>query len=851
MRALEAIADRLAAPPPPAGAPVAPPPAPQAALPPPAAPAPGGPSPTPPPAGQAAPLPLDPTPPLAVPNPVAPRPPAAPPQAAPAPPQAPVMPPAAATRPAQRLAPDAPVPLPFGRSAAAAALQRGGALLLAFDDSRAPDLAALRRLSPALARLQALEVPGSTVLRLLLAPGAPVPALRRDADGIWMLHPAGAGGGDSIGLDQEEGEAPRLLLRARGPGRVIAVPDPEAPGGLLLLGLLPAPARGLPIGAAFAPFDLLPTDQGVAVAARDSAVQLRAVPEGFAIPLAASGPLAIGPVQQRVAIAADEVPRLLALPQDAPAALLERRRRIFAELIAAPPLARGPLRLQLSETLLALGLGAEAQALTQLALEEDPRMAGEPRALLLLAAGALLAGRAEEALAPLEDARLPPEGEAALWRALARLQLSGEAPADAALATALARTAPLLLRYPPTLRDRLLPPVARSLAEAGSLRDAAALLQAAGPVESAPYAFARARLAEARGDLDTALPAYEKLAEGRDRDIRDRARGRIAEAGLASGRLEPGAAAAMLEAAIPAWRGDARELARRLRAAELYEQARQHESALALLEETEQLFPDAAEQVRARTGRALLGVLNDPATPVLEAAQTFVRRQDQLPPGAELDAAALRIAEGLAALDLHAPAAELLGRAAERSERAAPLRLRLAELQVAGGEGEAALATLRALPVAALPPELRPRHALAQARALALAGNLTEATQALRGVGPAGAARLADLLAAQQDWPGAADALAAHAAATLPAAPAPLDAGQRQMLLRLAAFRALAGDEARMAELRTAYGARMRGGPLAEAFATLTTPPPGPDAPELQRLRQELAMGRALSDALR
>ncbi|EFH11657.1 hypothetical protein, partial [Teichococcus cervicalis] len=78
-----------------------------------------------------------------------------------------------------------------------------------------------------------------------------------------------------------------------------------------------------------------------------------------------------------------------------------------------------------------------------------------------------------------------------------------------------------------------------------------------------------------------------------------------------------------------------------------------------------------------------------------------------------------------------------------------------------------------------------------------------------------------------------------------------LDAGQRQMLLRLAAFRALAGDETRMAELRAAYGARMRGGPLAEAFTTLTTPPPGPDAPELQRLRQELAMGRALSDALR
>ncbi|MCQ4161966.1 hypothetical protein NON00_18790, partial [Roseomonas sp. GC11] len=106
---------------------------------------------------------------------------------------------------------------------------------------------------------------------------------------------------------------------------------------------------------------------------------------------------------------------------------------------------------------------------------------------------------------------------------------------------------------------------------------------------------------------------------------------------------------------------------------------------------------------------------------------------------------------------------------------------------------------------------------------------------------------------AAQDWAGAAEALAAHAAATLPPAPVPLEAGQRQMLLRLAAFRALAGDAGRLAALRAAYAGRMAGDPLGEAFDTLTAPASvaAPGTPELQRLRQEVAMGRALSDGLR
>ena len=111
--------------------------------------------------------------------------------------------------------------------------------------------------------------------------------------------------------------------------------------------------------------------------------------------------------------------------------------------------------------------------------------------------------------------------------------------------------------------------------------------------------------------------------------------------------------------------------------------------------------------------------------------------------------------------------------------------------------------------------------------------------------GAAGAAPLAERLAERQDWQGAAAALARHLAATLPAAPAPLDEAGRRAVTRLAAFHALADDAAALAALREAEAARMEGGPFAEAFSLLTADPARGVA-DLPRLGRELGLLRAL-----
>jgi hypothetical protein len=777
-----------------------------------------GPLPAPEPAAPAAP-------PLASVQPVAPAPAAAASAPPPAPPPA-LQAGAAASVPATPAQPagsgppaDPAVRLPFTGSAAV--LRRSDALIFVFDDARPFDMDALRAAHPALAHAERMEVPGATVLRL----SAAVPLALRPAAGGWEIAEAGP----ATALVPRRVAEDRLLLAAERPGRIVMLPDPET-GGLLFVGTVSGSAQAVAAPLRFVGFDLLPTQLGVALAPRADGALLRSVPEGFAVPLA-EGPLTAGPERSAAERAAAELPLLLELPDLPPGGLVARRAALLGATAAAPAAARGAVRLDLAATLLALGLGLEAQAVAQLAMLDDPRLAAAPRALLLAASGMVLAGRAEEAAALLADPRLPQQGEAALWRGLARD--AGEVP-DPALVEA----APIALLYPEPLRARVVPALAATLAEGGAAEAAAALLSE--PATSAlPLArYARARLQERAGEAEAALGGYGELVAGRDRDARARALGRLAELRLATGQLDAGGAAAALEAAIPAWRGDRRELARRLRAAELHTQSGQPSRALALLRDTEAAFPQAGAETGPAIAEAMRRMLADPETPVLEAVSLLAEHTETVPAGDALDEVAMRLAAQLMRLELPEEAARVLRLAQPRS--AAPRRLApiLAEALLAAGDAPAALEMLRGAAQDELPAEARQRNALIEAAALRRLGDAAGAARVLRALGPAGAAPLAELLAAAQDWAGAAAAMREHLAG-LPPAPSPLATEARQSLLRLGAFLALAGDEAGLAALGAEHGRRMAEGPLGEAFAALVSGSPA--AAELARISRDIA----------
>jgi predicted negative regulator of RcsB-dependent stress response len=742
-----------------------------------------------------------------------------------------------------RLLPAGPgIAFDAGADAGLAVFRRGDWLHLILDRAVTPDLSALRG-HGVFGALEADAAGEGTAFRLPLPAPARL-AIRRDG-AAWVLdatrQPAPA---DAAVLRAvaDPGPPDRLLLEGGQPGGVVAIADP-ATGETLLVGTLRQPGPAVPLARRLPSFDLLPTMLGAAVVARSDRLRLRATTgDRLALEAATGEPLGLGVLPGREPPpAAIAMTRLLDLPSGAVPELLERLRTVLSSVNATAPLARGPGRRDAAETLLALGMPQEAQAMATLAFQEDPQAREDARLLLAYGAAALLAGRPGDARA-IDDARLPPRDEVALWRGL--LALSRGEPAAAALRA----TAPVVLAYPEGLRGRALPMVAEGLAEGGETTAAAALLHAAG--EMPGLDLARAMVAEAQGRRDAAAVLYDRLATGRDRRQRAMAMRRLADMQLAAGSIDGAAAADTLEQSLYAWRGGVEEVALRRRIAAMRIAAGQGQQAFALLDETGRLFPDQSAALRPAVQDAFAAALE--TAPPIAAATLFDAHPDMLPAGARGQAAVLVLADRLAGLDLTDRAAALLRRsmaAAEDRPARAAIGARLAALRAVEGDAAGVIEALDASESDGLDASLAARRTTLRARALARRGARMEAEALLAGLGAHGAAIRAELRAEVQDWPGAAAAMAEHLAAGLPPPSQALAPEHRAALARQAAYLALAGDEAGLAVLRAAQGSRMEGGALAEAFGVLTADPLRGIA-DLPRLQRDLGMARILPTRL-
>lgn len=756
---------------------------------------------------------------------------------------------------AVRNAPQPSVVLPFAETTGFAVLRRGDWVWVVADEPRPVDLRPLKA-DPVFGSAEVAVTPTATIIRVRL-PGEGAIRLVHAERGVRLeALPDGFPPGGALAAEvREEGGRVGLTLAAAGAGEVVHLSDPDT-GERLLIGTLTEGEGRVPVGRAYPEFSLVPTQRGVAVLAWSEHVTLRRSDDAFSVAAGQTMPrgLAITPGQQGVdlSLASRAPTRSFDFPALPEAALAERVRLLKAEAATAPPLARAGPRMMLAETMLALGFGPEAYAVLALAATEDPVAAASPRWAALAGAAALLAGRLEEARAPLSDPRLDGTDEIALWRTWLDEQ-TGAPPA--VTAPRFAATAPLLPAYPLPLARRIAPAAAETLLEGGEVETATALLERLSDLTE--LALARAMLIEARGQIDEALAAYAALDRARDRRQRARALVRAVELGLRVGRLGAPEAAARLEPLLYAWRGDPSERALRLRAAELRAQSGDWSGALGLLRETASLFPDRAGDVRARLGEAFAALFRDGAAdtlPPVEAVALFEENADLLPPGPAGDEMVARLAERLVSLDLTARAGvtlkRLLDSQPERGIDRARTGLRLARLKLADGDASGALAALAASEPHQPPASLASDRLVLRARSLAASGKIAEARALLaEPQDPRVLDARAELAGQAGDWADAAAALKGLARATLPAPGSPLDPEQRRLLLRLAVAASLAGDTATLAELTRDHGAAMATGPLSEPFRLLTGVPVR-GAADLPRVSAELRLAREMRRSL-
>ena len=737
------------------------------------------------------------------------------------------------------------VPFGSGGPVGAAAFRRGAMAVVVFDRPIALDFSALHD-DPAFGSATTQTLPAATVVSLPLDPASSLSVA--SVPGAWRI--AAIGGEPEVKPIGATVTDQRLALSASAASAVVTISDPVN-GGTLLVGTQRHSGQGVPVRRRAVEFSLLPTWLGVVVAPTSDMVTLRTVQDGF---LVVNGPggLALSPPSEMaddLMHAAGQTHHFDFLEQPRNVAL-QRLTRLVVDNAMAPPLARGQRRKDVARALLSLGMGAEAQALLQMAAADDPAQAASPDNAALAAIAALLAHRPNEA-GGLDDRRLPDTDDIELWRAYRQAQLQPRSPSAA---PHFAATLPLLLSYPPGMRERLLPVAAEALVEGGEIDAATALLQARR--DDSSLDLARGMLEQAKGDIDAALATYDRLAQSRDLRVHARAAVSAVNLRFAAGHINAREAADALDKLQYAWRGDHFEDELRDRLVALRQQAGDWRAALALLRENVALAPDNAVAPRARLTDAFAAFLRGSAAdamPPLAFVSLVDENTDLLPAGPDGEALESRLADRLLALDLPQRAGPLLDKlmkAAPTGVGRAAFGARLAAMRHREGDAGGALEALSASDAPDLPKELADRRAMLHAAAQALGGDTQRALSALATVDSPGAdeARAA-ILERANNWPAAQKALADYAARTVPQEGA-LDEAQQRTLLRLATAAARAGDDAALAALREHDTARMGTGPLANMFRLLTAAQVRSVA-DLKRSGQEAALARGLSGELK
>jgi hypothetical protein len=746
------------------------------------------------------------------------------------------------------IAPDsrgAAIALPFTQTTGAAALRRGDDVVVVFDENRPLDLSPLQGDAVfSNAAIQLLQ--NATVLRIHLPPDTDMRLGRVSVGWSLWIGPRGDVMDTTLQTLGSSVANAQMQFATEQASKVIVVPDPET-GVNLLVGTLHQPGEYIPVARKTPDFSVVPSLQGVVIEPSSDRPQLQIAAPGFVVsgiehPLALSDNTTFGTALAEAAT----LTRRFDL-QGLPVILLRQTlKNRIDEAAATPPLARLPKRRATAEAYLALGMGAEAQAMMRLAVMDDPRGNDDPNVIALGAMGALLAGRTEAASA-IDDPRLTGTDEIRLWRAVRKAQLQ-EGSKSAAID--FASTDRLVLAYPDLLRDELLPLVAETEVLGGQASHAATLLDKR--KDDPRLILARAFLLREKGDTKGALGVFDKLAQGRDRLLRFRASIAAIDLRLASKMITAAEAADAAEKLLFAWRGDDRERDLRFQVAAWRFQAGQWSAALAMLRESAASFPELRNQYRRQITETLRGLMRDNRLSSMDSVQLISLLEDNkdlLPDGPEGQRAAVELADRLEQLDLDqraVPLLEGLAKTTPSPPARAAFGLRLAGVYLAAGDSAAALAAITESGSDGLSPDLVERRSIMAARADAAAGRVAPAMEALTALATQSADKArADIAEAAKDWPAAELALTSYISRSVPAE-GPLTPDQSHSILRLAAAMAQANDEAGLGSLRVQYAARMQDTPDGQAFRLLTEAPVR-DVSDLPRSAKEMAAARTVA----
>ncbi len=641
----------------------------------------------------------------------------------------------------------------------------------------------------------------------------------------------------SIELDSESQTA-HILAPVKGAGQVLSFQDPSI-GDTLYVVPVSYPTEQNPEGRRFTDLEILPSISGLVVRPLRDGINVSSLqnevlitaPAGLTATLARQKTHELS--LESLTIHDDEK-RLFDFPawqQGGITRLYENKRAIEAAIAAALPEDQAALMMKLALLYFANNFGQETLGMLRLISERDPEIAKSPNFVALRGAAAAMAGHYDDALHDLSMPAIQQHPETSLWRGFAAAATEQWHMANRSFP----KDDALLGKYPDNISIPFTIYMAESALRLGNNDAAEALLDSlnAGSPDMSPHYraamdYLKGETYRQRGKIEDARALWEPVANGLDRLYHAKASLALANLELQGKTITPEEALDRIDSLRFAWRGDGLEvqilhnLGLMQALNQDYLQSLQTMSAAAGLADS--LFSDATpirDDIRRIFTDIFIGPLAGKISP-LEAISIYNEFSGLLPPGEDGTVAALHFADYLISMDLIDKAATILEEqlaAGLSDKQTLETGVKLAAVYLLDGRPKQALSTLDRTTIADIPAAQAEERALLRARSQSQL-NLTDAAVAtLAPLTSRNAGKLrADVLWHARRWEAAADAMTA----LVPPSSQILDEESARLIINSAVGYKLAGNVAKLRELKNRYESAIEKSPLASTFGVVT-----------------------------
>ena len=716
---------------------------------------------------------------------------------------------------------------PWRAPLGAAVFRRGDAIWMVFDTKAVIDLSAAPKGRPQFRKIEAFQGPDYCAVRLL-APENILAAASAEG-GVWTLtlgpSVSQQPGPVKIGRTDQSGLAV-LTAEVAGATGVFWVADPAVGDRVAVVTAL-APAKGVPAPRSMVDASLLPSMQGLALTPTVDDLQVST--DGDVVRIGRPRGLALSSAHAAV----HEAAAALGMPQPAPmpalvdfdnwsklggGTFLARYDQLLS--VSAEEQGKGKAggvgaRLALARFLAGSELSYEALGVLDMVGKADQTIMGDAEFRGLRGAARAMAGRYKDAQADFSSPVLAGDPASALWRGYIAEKLGDHGGARQQFAAG-RRAMPF---FNEKWRARFAETDAEAALGVNDLPTARneAILAGGLKIESTDAArlkLVQARLLDAQGQLNAALPLYDQVAADDYGALATPAALHAVQIRLQTGQMKPTDAEAALNSLRFRWRGDATELDTVRALGKLYLAQGRYREALETLRSANGRLPDLPAAVAissdlSNTFKALF--LNGGADGMqpIEALGLFYDFKDLTPIGADGDQMVRKLAHRLVNVDLLDQAGVLLKYQVDNRLDGVPkaeVSTDLAMIDLMDKKPEDALAALNNSRTTLLPTALNARRRLIEARAQVALGRYDAGLELLQGDKTAEASDIrAEVAWRQKNWPLAANLVEARLGDRWKN-PAPLTGDEQGDLARAGAAYSLAGDDKSLARLRDRYG---------------------------------------------